>query len=73
MLRKQYFKTIIHSNTYVTGFSISAEEGGSKTCLMKEEGSAQEQRPGKLFLKKSTKLTLTLIFLFLFWHNTPAF
>lgn len=51
MLIKQYFKTIFHCNIHVTGFSISAEEGGSKTCLMKEEGSAQEQCLGK-FKKK---------------------
>lgn len=57
MLRKQYFKTIFHSNTHVTvtGFSISAEGGESKTCLMKEEGSAQEQCLGKLKKKKAQK------------------
>lgn len=51
MLRKKkYFKTIIHGNTYVTGFSVSAEEEGSKICLMKG-GLAQEKRLGKLILK----------------------
>jgi len=55
MLRKQYFKTIFHCKTHVTGFSISAEEGESKICLRKEEGSAQEQYIGKLRKKEGPK------------------
>lgn len=48
--KKKYFKIIIHCNTYVTGFSVSAEEEGSKICLMKG-GLAQEKCLEKLILK----------------------